>query len=82
MKLGHALNDAGRAAHEQLDADRRMALGLIAESSGGGRAGLPGEVGTTSTFMDCSGGPCRSLRIASAYILAGTWPSGGTSPNS
>src|SRR3954469_2352060 len=39
-----------------------------------------GQVGTTSSCMDDSGGPWRSLRIAQACILAGTWPSGGTSP--
>ena len=38
LKLGHALNDARGAAHEQLHADRRVALGLIAEAPGGGRA--------------------------------------------
>src|SRR3990172_8843845 len=30
--------------------------------------------------MARSGGPCRSLRIVHAYILEGTWPSGGISP--
>src|SRR5262249_26170314 len=41
-----------------------------------------GQVGSTSTCMDDSGGPCRSLRIAHAYIFSGTWPSGGISPSS
>src|SRR5436305_8745898 len=41
-----------------------------------------GHVGTTSTCMDDSGGPWRSLRIAQAYIVSGTWPSGGISPSS
>src|SRR5215472_11817518 len=39
-----------------------------------------GQVGTTSTCMDDSGGPWRSLRIAQAYMRSGTWPSGGISP--
>ncbi len=29
---------------------------------------------------DSSGGPWRSCRMAQAYILSGTWPSGGISP--
>jgi hypothetical protein len=40
------------------------------------------QVGTTSICIEDSGGPWRSLRIAQAYIFAGTWPSGGISPSS
>ena len=39
-----------------------------------------GQVGTTSTWNDLSGSPCRSWRIAQAYMRAGTWPRGGISP--
>ena len=39
-------------------------------------------VSTTSSWNDTSGSPCRSRRIAQAYIFAGTWPSGGISPTS
>src|SRR3990172_2344969 len=30
--------------------------------------------------MAVSGAPCRSWRMAQAYMVAGTWPSGGISP--
>ena len=39
-------------------------------------------VGTISSCIDCSGGPCRSRRITQAYMFFGTCPSGGISPTS
>ena len=45
-----------------------------------GRVTVVAHVGTTSTCMEVSGGPCRSRRIAQACMRSGTWPSGGISP--